>query len=85
MAAVTVVAEAGMGKSRLLYEFQDWAEARPETFHIFQGRAQPQTQGQPYGLLRDILAWQLQIADSDSMEVAKTEDRTRHRPAVRRR
>ena len=71
MAAVTVVAEAGMGKSRLLYEFQDWAEARPETFHIFQGRAQPQTQGQPYGLLRDILARQLQIADSDSMEAAK--------------
>ncbi len=69
--AVTVVAEAGIGKSRLLYEFQNWAEARPETFHVFEGRAHPQTQSQPYGLLRDVLARQLQIADSDSMEAAK--------------
>ncbi|MET0917502.1 MAG: adenylate/guanylate cyclase domain-containing protein, partial [Burkholderiales bacterium] len=71
LAAVTVVGEAGMGKSRLLYEFQNWAEARPEGFYFFQGRAHPQTQGQAYGLLRDILTWRLQIADSESMEAAK--------------
>jgi len=71
LAAVTVVAEAGMGKSRLLYEFQNWAEAGPDRFTIFQGRADPQTQSQPYGLLRHILAWRLQIADSDSMDSAK--------------
>ena len=71
LAAVTVVAEAGMGKSRLLYEFQNWAEARPERFKNFQGRANPQTQSQPYGLLRDILAWRLQIADTDSMATAR--------------
>ncbi len=68
---VTVVAEAGIGKSRLLYEFENWAEARSERFYFFQGRAHPLTQSQPYGLLRDILTWRLQIADSDSMEVAK--------------
>lgn len=71
LVAATVVAEAGLGKSRLLYEFQNWAEARPETFYIFQGRANPQTCSQPYGLLRDILAWRLQVADSDSMDAAK--------------
>ena len=71
LAAVTVVAEAGLGKSRLLYEFDNWAEARPERFIIFQGRATPQTQRQPYGLLRDIIAWRLQIADDDTLEAAK--------------
>ena len=71
LGAVTVVADAGMGKSRLLYEFQNWAETRPERFQLFRGRAHPQTQGQPYGLLRDILARRLQIADSDSMEAAR--------------
>ena len=71
MVAVTVVAEAGIGKSRLLYEFQNWAETRPERFELFQGRADPQTVRQPYGLLRDILAWWLQIADQDSMAAAK--------------
>jgi class 3 adenylate cyclase/tetratricopeptide (TPR) repeat protein len=71
LAAVTVVADAGLGKSRLLYEFENWAEARPERFALFHGRATPQTPNQPYGLLRDVFAWWLQIADSDSMDVAK--------------
>ena len=71
LAAVTVVADAGIGKSRLLYEFENWSEARPERFFIFRGRATPQTQGQPFGLLRDILAWRFQIADDDSMEAAR--------------
>ena len=69
--AVTVVADAGMGKSRLLYEFEAWSEARPESFYVFRGRATPQTQGQPYGLLRDILAWRFQIADDDTLAAAR--------------
>lgn len=71
LTVLTVVGDAGLGKSRLLYEFGNWTETRPEAFCLFQGRATPETQAQPYGLLRDILAWRLQIADSDSMELAK--------------
>ena len=71
MAAVTVVAEAGIGKSRLLHEFEAWSEARPERFFLFRGRATPQTSLQAYGLLRDILAWRLQIFDDDSLEAAR--------------
>ena len=72
LSVVTVVAEAGLGKSRLLYEFDNWTETRPERFNLFQGRANPQTRHQPYGLLRDIVARWLQLADSDSMSAAKT-------------
>jgi len=68
---VTVVADAGVGKSRLLYEFGNWAEDRSEPFYMLQGRAHPQTEGQPFGLLRDVLAWRLQIADSDSLALAR--------------
>ena len=71
LGAVSVVADAGIGKSRLLYEFSAWSDARPETFVIFRGRATPQTQGQPFGLLRDIIAWRFQIADDDSLEAAR--------------
>ncbi|MDD5332929.1 MAG: adenylate/guanylate cyclase domain-containing protein [Rhodoferax sp.] len=71
LAVVTVVADAGVGKSRLLYEFRNRLQTQAPTYHLFQGRADPLTQTQPYGLLRDILAWHLQIADSDSLELAK--------------
>jgi len=71
LTAISVVADAGIGKSRLLCEFADWSDARPERFVLFRGRATPQTQGQPFGLLRDILARRFQIADDDSIEVAR--------------
>ncbi len=71
LAAVTVVADAGIGKSRLLYEFEAWSEARPESFFLFRGRATPQTGAQAFGLLRDILAWRFQIQDDDSIEAAR--------------
>ncbi len=69
--AVTVVADAGVGKSRLMYEFENWADARAESFATFRGRAQPPTQTQPYGLLRDLLAWRLHILDSDDGDTAR--------------
>ena len=69
--AVTVAAEAGIGKSRLLYEFEAWSEARPEAFILLRGRATPQTQAQVFGLLRDILASRWQIADDDSLDAAR--------------
>lgn len=76
LATVTVVAEAGIGKSRLLYEFEAWSEARPESFFLFRGRATPATNSQPYGLLRDLIAWRFQLQDDDSIEAAtkKLED-----------
>ena len=64
-AAITVVAEAGVGKSRLLREFEAWAGER-SGFRSFRGRSTPVTQGQPFGLLRDILAWHVQLNEGDT-------------------
>ena len=69
--AVTVIADAGLGKSRLIHEFQAALELDARAFWLLLGRADPAQRLQPYGLLRDLLAWRLQIADSDSAEVAK--------------
>jgi class 3 adenylate cyclase len=72
LAMVTVVAEAGVGKSRLLREFEAWCRSRSgRPFQILRGRATAPTQGQPFGLLRDIVARRLQIADDDSMDEAR--------------
>jgi len=68
---VTVTGEAGVGKSRLLYEFTNWVELRPEMTWIFQGRATEQMTDTPFGLLHDVLADRFQILNSDSAAVAR--------------
>jgi hypothetical protein len=69
--AFTVVGDAGLGKSRLLAEFQNALETHPQSFWLLLGRAQPNGLLRPYGLLRDVIAWRFQIADSDSAELAR--------------
>ncbi len=67
---VAIVGEAGVGKSRLLYEFDQWVDLRPERVRYFKGRATPALQGVPYSLWRDLFAFRFDILDSDSPAVA---------------
>ena len=67
---VTIIGEAGVGKSRLLYEFDNWVELRPELVRYFKGRATPALQSVPHSLWRDLLATRFDILDSDSPAVA---------------
>jgi class 3 adenylate cyclase len=62
---LTVVGEAGIGKSRLMAEFEDWLELLPQKVYYFKGRAHPSWKTTPYSLVRDIFAFRFQIQDSD--------------------
>jgi class 3 adenylate cyclase/tetratricopeptide (TPR) repeat protein len=69
--SLTIIGEAGIGKSRLLHEFHQWMELLPEEFWLFQGRADEQTSRLPYALVRDMLAFRFEILDSDPPAVAR--------------
>ena len=68
---VTIIGEAGLGKSRLLYEFEYWYEFLPESFRVFKGRAGERLHRQPFMLLRDLFVFRFQIKDSDSTAVSR--------------
>lgn len=68
--AVMVVGDAGLGKSRLLAEFERSLE--PSACWLLHGGAHPRSSLEPYGVLRDLLARQLRIGRDDPAEVART-------------
>ncbi|MCB1024569.1 MAG: protein kinase, partial [Acidobacteria bacterium] len=69
--AITIVGEAGLGKSRLLYEFRDELELLTEKFRVFNTRAIERTNNLPFSLLHDLFAFRFEIADSDPDEIAR--------------
>jgi class 3 adenylate cyclase/tetratricopeptide (TPR) repeat protein len=65
--ALTLIGDAGLGKSRLLRELI----AALQDCRVMVLRSQPDSQLRPWGLLRSLLALQCGVADTDSADVAK--------------
>ncbi len=68
---VTINGESGMGKSRLLYEFDHWLEEQPRAVRLLQGRASLPTRHLPYWIFRDIFTFYFGIFASDSTETTR--------------
>jgi class 3 adenylate cyclase/tetratricopeptide (TPR) repeat protein len=66
---ITITGEAGIGKSRLLFEYQNWEETLPETVRLFLGRGRQDIQSQPYAMWRDMFTFRFEILDSDTNEI----------------
>ncbi|MEZ4671804.1 MAG: tetratricopeptide repeat protein [Anaerolineae bacterium] len=62
----TVVGEPGVGKSRLLREFDGWLDELPDSILHFTGRATVEMFQLPYALIRNMFAFRFEIQDSDS-------------------
>ncbi len=62
---MTLVADAGLGKSRLLDEFERWLDDSEQNVSRLKGRARQEMQRVPYSLLRDIFAHHFEIQDDD--------------------
>jgi class 3 adenylate cyclase/tetratricopeptide (TPR) repeat protein len=68
---ITILGEAGIGKSRLVHEFLSWVELRPESVLLFQARAREDIHNQANALLRDAFAFHFEIQDSDPVDVVR--------------
>ena len=69
---VTVVGEAGLGKSRLLEEFERWLKPEAMSIELFKGRATLETLDLPNGLLRDLIGNQVGILEDDPLAEVRT-------------
>ena len=68
---INIVAEAGTGKSRLLYEFARWLDMQEHPLHLFKGRATQEMAQIPYALIRDIFSSTFAIQDNDRATAAR--------------
>ena len=80
--AVTFVAEAGMGKSRLVAEFHDWVGQQGQPVHWLEAHASERGSGQPYGVLRELFARHFHILNSDPAAVARAKWMTAMAPLL---
>lgn len=62
---VTVLGEAGVGKSRLVREVEAWLARLPSEVWVLRGRAAPATQGVANALLRSVFAERFGIRGTD--------------------
>jgi class 3 adenylate cyclase/predicted ATPase len=68
---ITLIAEAGVGKSRILFEFGKWLDTLEQPLLLFKGRAAQETTQIPYSLLRGILSSSFQIQENDRSGIAR--------------
>ena len=78
---ITIVGEAGVGKSRLLDEFESWLE-KQFTILIFKGRATLDTLDIPYALLRNLFSSHFEILDDDPVPVVRKKIVDRFKDAI---
>lgn len=68
---ITVVAEAGIGKSRLLQEFSGWLQSHPQPTFVLKARADAESERHPYWLVRESIASKMQISNSTPAPLAR--------------
>jgi class 3 adenylate cyclase/predicted ATPase len=71
VSVVIVKGDAGLGKSRLIYEIEALLDLHATEYDLFKGRADEETMSLPYSLLRDVLSARFHILDSDLQAEAR--------------
>jgi predicted ATPase len=80
--ALFLVADAGIGKTRLLGEFSTWAATQPLGLRTLTARASERRMSQPYAVLRDLLTSLVPMRDSDPPAQARATWRAASSPLL---
>ncbi|NTW97712.1 MAG: AAA family ATPase, partial [Oscillochloris sp.] len=67
---VTILGDPGIGKSRLAYEFYQQVLRLPEPPHFYRFKGDPQRAGQPYGLVRQLIAALFELDEAEDQAAA---------------
>ncbi len=67
---ISIIGEPGVGKSRLLYEFERWCRGRAEVLGFLKGRAAEMLSRTPYALLRDVMLDCFDIQGGDAQQAS---------------
>jgi predicted ATPase/class 3 adenylate cyclase len=62
---VTITGEPGVGKSRLLYEFEMWVAQQALDARLAKARSLPEMENAPYSLLRALFSYIFRIQEND--------------------
>ncbi len=68
---VAITGSPGMGKSRLMFEFEDWLRAREGEVRRFSGRGDTEHQSTPFGVLRDVIFDRFEITEDEPPPIAR--------------
>ena len=68
---VTLIGEAGLGKTRLVAEFEAALRVADPAVTLLRANVHPQGLHQPYGVIRDLLFRRFDVQDSDPLDVAQ--------------
>ena len=80
--AVMVIGDAGIGKSRLLYEFENWIDLHPAGAYFFKGRALATHRSAAFGLVRHLFGDRFGVLDSDPASVVADKMRVGFGPTL---
>jgi class 3 adenylate cyclase/tetratricopeptide (TPR) repeat protein len=74
---ITIVGEAGIGKSRLTHEYERWVDALPIEVAVLKANTEPSMRQVPYSLMRNLFVTFFDIHDNDPAPIVETKLRQR--------
>jgi class 3 adenylate cyclase/tetratricopeptide (TPR) repeat protein len=69
---ITIVGEAGIGKSRLTHEYERWVESLPVNVNVLKANTEPSMRQVPYSLMRNMFVTLFDIHDNDPAPIVET-------------